>query len=825
MDMRPGMRRPPIRSDKPARSHYISRMPKLPPITAVLIAAALPAPGNEAERLFVEQVRPLLASKCLACHGDDAEKIKGDLDMRSRAGLLRGGESGRPALVPGEPDRSPLFVAVTWKDEDLEMPPKENDRLAAEQIEVLRRWIAAGAPWSDVEAGPVATDPAGTWSEPDDKGTVRIATSKAENQAWANRRYALDDLWAYRPRPDMAWPARKAQPDGANPIDMFVATRVATRQLPTGSQNGLAVAGPADEAVLRRRLAYTLTGLPPDAAQAALPCDQLIDHLLDSPHYGERMAQHWLDVTRFADSNGFSRDEFRPEAHRYRSYVIGSFQADKPIDRFIREQIAGDELGLAGQEALGFLWAGPWEMTSMTSAAVARQMWLDDVVNSVGVTFLGQELRCAKCHDHKFDPIPTRDYYALQAVFAATKHSAGGGKFRIQPQAPQKISILKGGSLEDPVEPVAPGLLSALPMTRDHPVPTGAAGRRAALANWIADPENPFTARVFVNRVWQWHFGRGLVGTPNGFGVMGEKPSHPRLLDWLANWFVEHGWSLRELNRLILTSETWRRRSTHPDPGQLAALDPDNRLLSVFPMRRLSAEEIRDSMLVVSGQLNRRVGGPGFKAKINWEVAHQPRLTMGKLAPPWEPEPKRAERHRRSIYAIRIRNLGHPLMEVLNRPDSGLSCPRRDETTVVTQSFSLFHGEFVRDRALAAADRVRRATKKPDAGQGADPVTALFETILQRAPTPSELAPARAHYGEMLAHHQAHPPTPNKLPTEVAMPTVAEKTGESEIQRFALKSMAKYERELQPWQVDAETRALAELALVLLNTSEFLHVK
>ncbi len=776
--------------------------PQAPSLAAVAAAAALlstpagaapeSAPGDRAAEAAA--ALSILENKCGGCHGDAAKKLKGDFDMRSRAGMLAGGESGSPALVPGDPEASPLFVSLTWADPDLEMPPKENDRLDAGQIAAVRAWIAAGATWP--EGGAVAARA---------EGTVRVATSGGQSESWTERGYRPEAIWAFLPRRAAIAPPA----GGGNPIDAFVGSALAS--------NGLEPAPPAAPRALARRLSFGLTGLPPTPEQLALPADELVDALLGSPHYGERMAQHWLDVTRFADSNGFARDELRPDAHRYRSYVVDSFNADKPFDRFAKEQIAGDELGIAGQDALAFLWTGPFEMTAMTAAAVARQMWLDDVVNSVGVTFLGQELRCAKCHDHKFDPIPTRDYYAMQALFAATEHHVKAGEYNVRPRPPQAVHVLRGGALDSPGEEVGPGLLSALGAPPVDPAPEG---RRAALAEWIASPDHPLTARVIVNRVWAWHFGRGIVATPNGFGVMGAKPSHPELLDWLAGWFVAEGWSLKKLNRLIVTSETYRRGTGHPQPARLDAIDPDGALLARFPPRRLTAEEVRDAMLAVSGDLNPRVGGESFRAEINWEVAFQARLAMGKILPPWEPEPVRAERNRRSLYAMRVRNLGHPLMEVLNRPPTELSCERRDETTVVTQAFSLFHGEFANERALALADRALR-----EAGGDLDKALPLvFRHAFGRAPGGEESRRSRAHVEAMLAHHREHAPERRELPGRVTLSNIIEKTGEPEVQTFELEALARYERDLQPWDVGPETRALAELCLVLLNSSEFLYV-
>lgn len=772
-----------------------------------------------AKELFATKIKPLFAQKCGACHGESAKEIKGEFDLRTRAALLQGGESGEPAINFEKPNASLLLAALRWED-GLEMPPKENDRLSVEQIGWVRRWIKAGAPWpSDVELTANSNDQ--SWSEPDAEGAVRIVTSGGTTSGWTNRRYASEDLWAYQPIQsiDVPWSAlSKHQP--RHPIDAFIQRRL--------NEAKIEPAPLADPRTLARRTAAGLTGLPPnnevsqkfiaDSSPAAYA--DWLEHLLDSPHHGERMAQHWLDVVRYADTNGFARDDFRPAAHQYRTYVIESFNADKPFDRFIKEQIAGDELKLAGQDALSFLWMGPWEHTAMSVAAVTRQQWLDDVTNSIGVTFLGHQLRCASCHDHKFDPIPTRDYYSMQAVFASTKHNVKAGEFKVTDQKAAPSFILTGGALDSPADPVTPGALSLLAATADHQFTNPQdQSPRATLANWVSDAKNPLTPRVIVNRVWQMHFGRGIVATPNDFGKMGADPTHPELLDWLANWFIENGWSVKKLHRLILTSNTYQRSGSHPNMARVQEVDPANQLLSYFPVRRLSAEEIRDNMLAITGELNREVGGPSVYPEINWEVAFQPRLLMGKIALPYQPDSKRAKRNRRSIYAVRIRNLGHPFMEVLNRPGSELSCDRRDETTVTPQAFTMLHGEFVHERALALADRIMQKTKSP-----AKQIEQAFVAVYGRLPTDAEKTFTTAHLAKMTKLHEAHRIEPQPLPTEVTLENVAEKTGEPQKITFPLKNLENYEEDLKPWDVGPKTRALADVCLALLNSSEFLYV-
>jgi hypothetical protein len=901
--------------------------PRVTPTGPQSAPAAVPA-----EQLFAEHVRPLLEEKCLACHGKE-KKLRGGLDLRTRAGMLKGGDGGKPALVPGRPEGSSLYVAVTRRHKDLVMPPKENDRLSAEQVEWLRQWIAAGAPWRD----PPQSAP-DKW---DSAGGVRVRTSGGRSPEWTNRRYRPEDVWAYRAVRRHPVPKAALGPGPArNPVDAFLQEKLAAK--------GVKRLAPAvDRLTLLRRATLGLTGLPPtpeevegflrDRSPGAFA--KVVERLLASPHYGERQARHWLDVARYADTSGFANDYERPHAWRYRDYVVRSFNADKPFDRFLTEQLAGDELAPADPEmlvAVGFLRMGPWEHTAMTVAAVTRQQFLDDVTHSVGVTFLGQGLRCASCHDHKFDPVPTKDYYRLQAVFAPTQFAERRVPFlpsestagfadsralvearlrkakadrdalrrksddaiaaflkkrgvarpadlppndrplrerfglsdqelslvriirkridyferellRFQPFAfavyngppaayvstrpinpvpaalrgpLQTVRILPGGSLEAPAEAVTPGVLSAVPGAEGHTVPQTAGGRRLALARWIASPDNPLTARVLVNRVWQQHFGRGLVATPNNFGKMGARPTHPELLDWLAGWFVEHGWSLKQLHRLLLSSAAYQQAGHHPDGEKLRRLDPSNALLASFPPRRLAAEEIRDAMLAVSGELNRELGGPGVFPEINWEVALQPRHIMGSVAPAYQPSPTPGQRNRRTLYAFRYRNLADPLQEVFNRPGSEASCERRDETTVTPQVFALFNGAFAHDRARALAVDLEK-----QAGDLDGRVRLAFRRCYGRAPRAEEMDLCRAHVEKMTVYHRERPPKPVPLPARVQRKMVEEMTGEEFAWVEELEGMKGYQRDLQPWDVGPSTRALADLCLVLFNSNEFLYVR
>tara|TARA_B000000557_G_scaffold186808_1_gene152784 strand:- start:390 stop:3014 length:2625 start_codon:yes stop_codon:yes gene_type:complete len=863
---------------------------------AVLLLAGSWANAVEvpADVLFARKIQPLFKVKCLTCHGDDPEKLKGDLDMRTRAGLLKGGESEEPALIPGKAMASPLYLAVTRAHEDdwSAMPPKENDKLSAEQIGYIKEWITAGAPWPNAKRVVAILKEADPWGETDG---VMVKTSGGLDAGWTNRKYDPQKLWAYQPVSKPAVPAK------GHPVDAFVEARL---------PKGLAVAPRAEAVTLIRRVTYNLTGLPPTPKQtfefvAAWKKDSesawvaLIDRLLASPHYGEQMAQHWLDVVRYADSAGFSNDYPRPHAWRYRDYVVRAFNADKPYDQFVREQIAGDELKPNDPDhliATGFLRMGPWEHTAMSVAAVTRQQYLDDVVNSVGVTFLANELRCAKCHDHKFDPIPTKDFYRMQAVFGSISfmerklpwqsfenitgiqadrerylrqqkttairsittlpeadrpvqefdkdsERIGQGKvnnkrrqqlkfqlkrstplaFSVANDANDRIHILKGGSIETPQAEVSPGVLSLFSGSeKSASVTSEKSGRRTELAQWITSRENPLTARVIVNRVWQWHFGQAIAGNPNNFGGTGKLPTHPELLDWLAATFMEEGWSFKKLHRRILTSATYQRAVAHPTPETLAKLDPNKTSHAVFIPRRLTAEELRDAMLAVSGELNRAQGGIPAHPEINEEVAMQPRHIMGSVGPAYQADPKPAQRNRRTLYAERIRTLADPMLEVFNKPGPDVSCERRETATIAPQAFTLMNSPIIHARALAFAARLER--EKP--GDLNLQIARAFQLTFQRQPSPAEMKACRDHIAKSLAHHQVTVPVKVEPPKYVIRQMVEEMTGLDFwwVEDLDIYSGNEYVPDLKPWDAKPRTRALTELCLVLFNSNEFVHI-
>jgi hypothetical protein len=674
---------------------------------------------------------------------------------------------------------------------------------------------------------------------------------------------------------------------------------------------------------------------------------EVIDRLLASPHYGEQWGRHWLDVVRYSDTGGFSNDFLRPNAWRYRDYVIRSFNEDKPYDQFVMEQIAGDELDPDDPEMLlatGFLRMGPWEHTSMSVAAETRQFFLDDVTNIVGEAFLATPLNCAKCHDHKYDPIPTRDYYEVQAVFATTQFAEREASFlpqeqveiseyekqrieswieetmaeqelieqkeeaaakawfrekglpylpkrerrklpeekqpprylgltfedlgyrkvlqkrlqllkrteeRFQPIAfsvyngpvrvlnsekrltkpdkpngsAAKTFILGGGSVyarEDEVQPGVMSIVNSLAQSKELSsieIPENMKGRRLAFARWLTHPENPIFARVMVNRIWQYHFGKGLAETANNFGATGGKPSHPELLDWLTRYFIENNWSAKTLHRLIMTSRAYALSSDHPEFEKINQLDPENTWLTYFSPRRMDAEELKDAMLYISGELNQKVGGFPVRPEMNLEAALQPRHTMGSIAPAYQPSRTPEERNRRTIYAERYRNLGDPDLEVFNQPGSDVSCERRTESTVTPQVFTMFNGQNVRNRALAFAYRLREKFISDQAC-----IEAALQHIYHRKPQPHELEASLAYLEKMKIYQQENTPPAIVFPATVKREMFEEMTGEPFSYTEKLHVYENYVPDLQPGDVDADTRALADLIAVLFNSNEFVYV-
>ncbi|MEN9675360.1 MAG: hypothetical protein RIS76_1256 [Verrucomicrobiota bacterium] len=707
-------------------------MPRPSPhrLLAALVAAGAVLGVNAAEsgptpaqtEFFEKRIRPLLVESCHRCHSAGADPLKAGLRLDSRNGLLKGGESGA-VVIPGHPEQSRLVEALTWENPDLQMPPRR--RLTAAQVADVAAWIRDGAPW------------------PQESGTAPAA---AQSDSAAKVR----SHWAFRPVPEVVVPPNADRRDTPNPVDAFLQARL--------TEHGLKPPAPASRRTLIRRVTYDLTGLPPTPEEVEAfvsdpsidAWERLIDRLLESPHYGEKWGRHWLDLVRFAETNSYETDEAKPHAWRYRDYVIRSFNSDKPYDRFIREQLAGDELpdgGADGVIATGFYRLGIWD-GDPADRELARFDQLDDLVATTGQVFLGLTVDCARCHDHKIDPIPQRDYYALLSFFqniAPYKNEGPTDEVPLsEPVGAKALAVtepgtvvpdtfvLQRGNPASPGDRVEPAFLQILQAPAPHIVPPTSgrsSGRRLALANWIASPDNRLTARVLVNRVWQHHFGRGLARTPSDFGLQGLPPTHPELLDWLARDFVGRGWSVKRLHRQLLTSRAYRASST-ASPEALK-LDPANDWFSRFDMRRLTAEEIRDSALWVSGAANPKMFGPGVYVTLPREVLAS-QSVPGKG---WGESP-REEQSRRSVYIHVKRSLLTPVLLGFDLAETDRSTPVRFATTQPTQALGMLNGAFFNGQAALLAARVR-----DEAGITAESrIRRILHLVTTRPPTEVEVA-------------------------------------------------------------------------------------
>ncbi len=896
-------------------------------LTIVPSRAAEPMPTPEQVRFFESKVRPILAEHCLPCHG--SEKQKSELRLDSKTAALVGGLSG-PAVVPGNAEESLLVVAIRHEDEVLKMPP--SGKLSAEQIDHLTRWVQMGAPW------------------PGETSNVAPSSRRAQFQITDKDR----SHWAFQPVRRPAIPMVRDTDWVRNPIDAFVLSRL--------EEKGLQPNPPASKHELIRRASYDLTGLPPTISEVERfladtspdAYESMIDRLLASPRYGEKWGRYWLDLVRFAETNSYERDNPKPNAWRYRDYVIRAFNDDKPYDRFLLEQLAGDELPDGDSDSLiatGYYRLGIWD-DEPTDREQARYDGLDDVVATTGQVFLGLTIDCARCHDHKIDPISQKDYYRLLAFVQNINHYRNGGPTDEQPifrdatdrasyeakcrEHERKLEALQSSireienafldrwrstpdpTLDNPdleqlryrfyrdtwerlpdfatLKPEDSGDLpgrrfNLKPRTRDDAfgfvfegtlvvpqdglytffldsddgsrllvgdrnvleydgihtqgreqssvvdlkkgrvpirleyfqkshafglnvawsgpgfdrrplfasdsehaarqidlaelirtegtrvlgqeqarryqalhrelrrlrlqgvpvekalcvtesgpvaeetfvllrgnahvhgdkvdpaflevlhepapvIPTPApdartTGRRIVLARWIASPGNPLTSRVMVNRIWQYHFGRGIVRSPNNYGVQGDPPTHPELLDWLAAEFVANGWKLKPLHRLVMTSNSYRMSSR----GQAVGLekDPTNDLFWRFDMRRLTAEEIRDSILAVSGNINLAMFGPGIYPTMPAEVLatqSMPGKGWGHSTP--------QEQSRRSVYIHVKRSLLLPMLESFDLAETDRSSPARFSTTQPTQALAMLNGEFLNKQAAVFAQRLKR---------------------------------------------------------------------------------------------------------------------
>jgi len=655
---------------------------------------------------FERDVAPILQTHCVECHGDDEPEA--ELRLTSRDALLYGSRSGRVA-VPGQAEAS-MFLRLLAPDAKPHMPP--DGQLTAAEIAVLAKWMNGLTAATLPERKPVA---------------------------------ALDH-WAYAPLTSPAPPAVKNAGWIRDPLDRFVSAKL--------EAVGLAPSPETDPATLCRRIHFDLVGLPPTPERlqtfVADPSDaayrKLVDELLASPRYGERWGRHWLDLARYADSSGYHEDIDRPYAWKYRDYVIASFNADKPYARFIAEQLAGDEIApndSVSWIATGFCRCGPSNDSNMGDGPLREKYrldLLDDVLSTASSAFLGQTIGCARCHDHKLDPITQAEYYRFLALFDTTErvdvvvdeHGRPAATHTMDQQAklkkskerpewsimaltdagakPRATRILWRGDVKNVGPEVAPGVPAAL-AREQLTLPTTAAdakttGRRRALAEWIASPRNPLTWRVVVNRIWQHHFGAGIVATPSNFGRSGAAPTHPELLDYLAQEMIDGGGSWKTLHRRIVTSATYRRSATASAEAVARArtVDPENRLMWRSRRHRLEAEALRDSILAVAGTLNEQVGGPGIKPRI------RPELLDASQRNKWPVVKQEGPEHRRrSVYIYVKRQLPFPMLELFDQPNTSQTCERRDENVIPTQALVLMNDEFVADQAAKFADRTRNA--------------------------------------------------------------------------------------------------------------------
>ena len=608
-------------------------------------------------------------------------------------------------------------------------------------------------------------------------------------------------FWSFQPRQAAAAPAVDSD-WASSPVDAFVWSRLAAA--------GLRPAPEARRSELARRAYFDTTGLPPTPAELEAfvsdrspgAWERLVDRLMSSPRWGERAAQRWLDVVRFAETEGFEYDRYLPGLWRYRDYVIESFNRDKPLDRFIAEQLAGDEMAADGPQshadrellaAAGFHRLGPVRRNAGNQeVASSRNEVLTERTDIVGTALLGLTVGCARCHDHMFDPIRQVDYYRLQAYFGASRETnlvfdsdstiedwqeatkeiatkmkslrgeiklaEGEERLRLQaehdalesrlPEPPptlatvqndsegrNQVRLLARGDHTKPLQPVAPRPLGVL-LPADAPtLPPDAPDPRSQLAGWITSPEHPLTARVAVNRIWQGYFGQGIVDTPNDFGAMGGRPSHPALLDFLATELVESGWSAKHVHRLILTSSAYRQASHNPAQEERGMQqDASNRLLWRGPRRRLGAEEVRDAMLAAAGELNLAYGGKSVMLPVEdalVDLLYDPTQ--------WRVPADQAQHRRRSIYLIAKRNLRLPFMEVFDQPALLTSCARRESSTHAPQSLELLNGSISNELAARFAARLDR-----EAGRDLDSIVSqAYLLAAGRPPNEDEALIAR----------------------------------------------------------------------------------
>jgi hypothetical protein len=755
------------------------------PVAALLVAAYCfaqtpPAPSPEGIAYFEKNIRPLLAANCYGCHSSKLASPMSGLTLDSKAGMLRGGKTGVPAVVPGRPEDSLIVAAVKHTANGLSMPPGKT--LAPAEIDALVAWIKMGAPDPRTEA----------------------ASAAASSYDWDKAR----KHWSFQPVNDPKPPLIASSEWNQSPIDAFIKAKLDEKKLAPQPR--------ASKLTLIRRVTYDLIGLPPtpeeidafvkDTSPRAF--EKVVDRLLASQQYGEKWGRHWLDVVRYADTAGDNADFPVPSMYRYRNWVIAAFNRDEPYDQFVREQIAGDLL--AAKDDLASKNKEDWQAKIVATGYLANSrrfgsrasefhLTIDDTIDNLGKGILGLTIACVRCHDHKFDPIPTADYYGLYGIFKSTNYAHSGteiyphtyGFTALNPADAAKLKEVETqlSGLDNHIEDIKANKIkfasdadkrkaeqedqangrkwsAAYPylekaysvsdgkpvnakiMVRGEPgtlgpeVPRGfltilggqklppdeKGSGRLELAQWITDPKNPLTARVIVNRVWAWHFGQGIVATPDDFGARGEPPVNPGLLDYLTSRFIEDGWSIKKLNRRILLTRVYQMSSGTNDADALK--NSKNAYLWHFNRHRLDAEEFRDALLEVSGNLDLTPGGAQpFPPEMQWKYTqHNPFIGADAAY----------ATNRRSVYLMQQRIRRQPFLELFDGADTNAETGVRPLTTTALQALYTMNDPFFHAQADALAIRVGM-----NFGSDAERLAYAYKLLYGRAPAPDEIREAR----------------------------------------------------------------------------------
>ena len=692
---------------------------------------------------FEKRIRPLLIKHCYECHSTESKEVQGELLVDSRAALRKGGSTG-PAIVPGDLDQSLLIKAVRHSD-DLQMPPEK--KLAKDEIADLEKWVSLGAP------------------DPRTKATKFVKRKIDLTEA--------KKFWSFQPIQDPPVPAVKNNTWPQSDIDRFILAAL--------EQRNLSPIAAADKRTLIRRATYDLTGLPPRpedvaaflADESPQAFEKVIDRLLTSQQYGERWGRHWMDLVRYADTAGDNSDYPIPQAWLYRNYIIDSLNADKSYDQFLREQLAGDLLPASSdaQRNEQIIATGYIAISRRFGSLVKdypQHLTIEDTLENLGRTMLGLSISCARCHDHKFDPISNDDYYGLYGIFESTRYPFPGIELEKKPR--DFVPLVKDGkpgsqvayamidgnvgdarvqlkgepkSLGEEVPRRFPEILGGQSLSDSEAKQSG----RLQLANWITDPKNPLTARVMVNRVWQYHFGSGLVKTPSDFGIRGQPPTHPELLDWLATRFVQDGWSLKKLHKRLMLSSVYQLASASVErshasfePARHEAwlratkADPSNNLHWRFNRQRLDAESLRDSLLAISGELDATMPKEPhpFPPVEKWDFTQH------------HPFRGSYDSTRRSVYLMTARLNSKPFFTTFDGADRNATTPKRDSSVTTVQSLYLLNDEFVHKRAEAFAKRLLAEVSDDSAR-----LERAFAMTLARPPMENESTQITAWFAQL----------------------------------------------------------------------------